>query len=71
VTISYPDNSIKVNTPVVKNTSLIFLTLVNPTPTGPVVSINQITENVGFLINSDIAAAPYSDGITVNWFILR
>jgi len=71
VTISFPDNSIKVDTPVVKNTSLIFLTLVNPAPTGPVVSINQIIENEGFIINSDIAAAPYSEGITVNWFILR
>ena len=71
VNISFPDNSIKVDTPVVKNTSLIFLTLVNPAPTGPVVSINQIIENEGFIINSDIAAAPYSEGITVNWFILR
>jgi hypothetical protein len=66
--ITNTNSSVTVNTSDVKTSSLVFLTLVNPDPSGPVVSVGTITDSTSFVINSDTSAGV--SGITVNWAIL-
>jgi len=71
VNIAHPSKTCVVFTPAVTAESLIFLSLVNPTPFGPVISVTKIEVGNSFTIASDIQAGAYSEGITVNWFIHR
>jgi hypothetical protein len=59
---------VTINTPFIRDSSQVFLTLVNPKPSGPVVSVGDITPGVSFTVLSDVNAE--KEGITINWMII-
>jgi hypothetical protein len=67
--IKTTNTSVTVNTPFIQTNSNVFLTLVSPDPSGPVVSIGQIVSGVSFVIESDTVAGVGE--ITINWMIIN
>jgi hypothetical protein len=68
IIITNTNTSKTVNSSFIQDSAQVFLTLVNPSPSGPVVAVGDIVNGVSFTLDSDIPAG--LGGITVNWMII-